>query len=120
MFFQPNIDTLPRNQYKDGMKLINKALIVILLLSLTACDLSSLPTIPPGWTLTPPTSATPRPSPSPTITATPAPVIRVEDGEQALFNGDYPGALIHFQTAFQDSSDPLVQAAAKWGEARAY
>jgi soluble lytic murein transglycosylase len=102
------------------MKILFNACSLLLLLSLAACDLGSLPTIPPGWTLTPEMSATPKPLPSPTITATPAPVIRVEDGEQALFNGDFPGALTHFQTAFQDSSDPLVQAAAKWGEARAY
>ncbi|PIP42825.1 MAG: hypothetical protein COX17_10430, partial [Deltaproteobacteria bacterium CG23_combo_of_CG06-09_8_20_14_all_60_8] len=44
--------------------------------------------------------------------------MRVQSGDHALFNGDIPLALAHYRTAYQDSSDPLVRAAAKWGEAR--
>jgi soluble lytic murein transglycosylase len=42
----------------------------------------------------------------------------VDAGDHAYFNGDYENALLHYQTAFRDSPDVLVQAAAKWGEAR--
>jgi soluble lytic murein transglycosylase len=42
----------------------------------------------------------------------------VEVGDRAFFSGDYDSALIHYQTAFNDSPDALVRAAAKWGEAR--
>jgi soluble lytic murein transglycosylase len=41
-------------------------------------------------------------------------------GDHAFFNGDYENALLHYQTALQDSPDVLVQAAAKWGQARVY
>jgi len=56
----------------------------------------------------------------PTDTPTPIPVVRIENGEHALFNGDYPTALLHFQTVYKDSSDPVLRAAAKWGEARVF
>jgi soluble lytic murein transglycosylase len=46
------------------------------------------------------------------------PIARVDKGDRAFFNGEYENALIDYQTAFQDSPDPLIQAAAKWGEAR--
>jgi soluble lytic murein transglycosylase len=41
-------------------------------------------------------------------------------GDHALFNGDYEDALNYYQTSFNDSPDPLIQAAALWGEARIY
>jgi soluble lytic murein transglycosylase len=47
-------------------------------------------------------------------------VARVVVGDKAFFNGDYQNALIDYQTAYQDSPDPLVRASAKWGEARIY
>ncbi|MDO9302152.1 MAG: tetratricopeptide repeat protein, partial [Anaerolineales bacterium] len=57
---------------------------------------------------------------TPTITPTPLPIARVGVGDRAFFNGDYENALLLYQTAFQDSPDVLVQAAAKWGQARVY
>ena len=85
----------------------------------SACTfLQGLPAIPPGWTVTPSITPTSTSTPIPTDTPTPQPVVRVENGDRALFNGDYDTALAHYQTAYQDSSDPLVRAAAKWGEAR--
>jgi soluble lytic murein transglycosylase len=48
------------------------------------------------------------------------PIARVGVGDHAFFNGDYETALLHYQTAFQDSPDVPVQAAAQWGEARVY
>ncbi len=60
------------------------------------------------------------PTLAPTITPTPQPFARVYSGDHALFNGEYENALAHYQAAYRDSPDPLVQAAAKWGEARAH
>jgi len=63
------------------MKIFNNACNLILSLNLAPCDLPSLPTIPPGWTLTLEMSITPQPSPSLPITYIPAPVIHLEDGD---------------------------------------
>lgn len=101
------------------MKYVKSMLLLGLILALSGCDIGVIPTIPPGWTKTPLISPTPPPTSSPTITPTPIPVVRVEAGERSLFNGDYPTALNHFQTAYRDSSDTLVRAAAKWGETQA-
>ena len=89
--------------------------------AITACSLfPNLPTIPPGWTVTPSISPTPPATLTPTITPTALPQARVGVGDKAFFNGDYETALLDYQTAFQDSPDPLVRAAAKWGEARIF
>ena len=94
---------------------------LLLAVAITACSiLPNFPTLPPGWTLTPSITPTPEATFTPTITPTPLPTVRVDKGDRALFNGDYENALIHYQTAFQDSPDPLIRAAAKWGEARVY
>ncbi|MBM3124931.1 MAG: tetratricopeptide repeat protein [Chloroflexi bacterium] len=92
-----------------------------LALSLAACSvLEELPTLPPGWTLTPSLTATPQATSTPTITPTPLPNARVSVGDRAFFNGDYENALIHYQTAYQDSPDPMIRAGGKWGEARVW
>ena len=70
--------------------------------------------------MTPSISPSPEATFTPTVTPTPLPIARVGVGDSAFFNGDYENALILYQTAFQDSPDVLVQAAAKWGEARVY
>ncbi|MHB0940028.1 MAG: tetratricopeptide repeat protein, partial [Armatimonadota bacterium] len=89
--------------------------------AITACSaLPNLPTIPPGWTLTPSLSPTPKATFTPTITPTPLPIARVGVGDEAFFNGDYDTALLHYQIVLQDSPDPFLRAAAKWGEARIY
>jgi len=101
------------------MKYYRLLLGLWLVTAITACSiLPNLPTIPPGWTVTPSISPTPEATYTPTITPTPLPVARVGVGDIALFNGDYENALLLYQTAFQDSPDVLVQAAAKWGQAR--
>jgi soluble lytic murein transglycosylase len=101
------------------MKLPRILLVVVLLSTLAACaSIPELPGIPPGWTVTPSLSPTPAASPIPSATPTPVPVVRIANGDHALFSGDFDDALAHFQSAFQDSSDPELQAAAKWGEAR--
>lgn len=108
-------------QYKNGMKLTRIVIGLWLVIALAGCSvLQNLPTIPPGWTLTPSATLTPAATLTPTVTPTPLPVARVSAGDRALFNGDYENALLLYQTAFQDSPDVQVQAAAKWGEARIY
>jgi soluble lytic murein transglycosylase len=92
-----------------------------LVAAITGCSiLPNLPAIPPGWTVTPSITPTPIATFTPTITPTPLPIARIDVGDRALFNGDYDNALLDYKTAFQDSPDLLVQAAAKWGEARFY
>lgn len=108
----------PFTSIKIRMKLPIRILLGLWLASvISACGIP-LPAIPPGWTLTPSLVPSLTPSPAPSATATPIPIVRVEAGDHALFNGDYETALAHYQTAYRDSSDPVVRAAAKWGEAR--
>ena len=64
-------------------------------------------------TLVPFPTLTPLPSPSP------APEALVNTGDQALLNGDWENALLEYQLAQADSSDPLMQSAAIFGSARA-
>ena len=56
--------------------------------------------------------------PTYTPSATPTPEVRVETGEQALFNGNYDQANNEHQTALDTSTDPDVASAALWGLAR--
>ncbi|MGE5250219.1 MAG: tetratricopeptide repeat protein [Bacteroidota bacterium] len=103
------------------MKLTRLLPGVLLLGLLAACtNLPALPSIPPGWTRTPALPPTETPAPIPTATSTPLPIVRVENGDHALFNGEYDLAAAHYLAAYQDSSDPNVRAAAKWGEARTF
>ncbi|MBL8063972.1 MAG: tetratricopeptide repeat protein, partial [Anaerolineales bacterium] len=103
------------------MKITRFLLGLWLALSIAACSvLPELPTIPPGWTITPSISPTPEATLTPTVTPTPLPTARVGVGDDAFFNGDYDNALLQYQIALQDSPDPLIRASAKWGEARIY
>jgi soluble lytic murein transglycosylase len=103
------------------MKLTRLLLGLWIAASLLACSIfQNFPTIPLGETATPSQTFTPEPTFTPTITPTPLPQARVGIGDHAFFNGDYENALILYQTSFQDSPNPLIRAAAKWGEARVY
>jgi len=86
---------------------------------LTSCAGPS-PLVPstPSPTLLP--GVTPSDTPLPTFTPSPTPTaeVRIETGEQALFNGDYDRALYEYQTALDTSTDPEVRAAALWGLGR--
>lgn len=108
-------------QYKNGMKKLRLVLGLWLILSISACSvLENIPAIPPGWTVTPSQSPTPEATFTPTVSPTPQITARVGVGDLALLNGDYDSALLQYQTVLQDSPDPLLRAAAKWGEARIY
>ncbi|GAB4540859.1 MAG: transglycosylase SLT domain-containing protein [Anaerolineales bacterium] len=88
-------------------------------LALTAC--STLQNVPaPAESAAPQTAAAPTATMPPSPTPTPPPIVRVERGDHALFNGEYENALQYYQTAFKDSPDPAVQAAAQWGAARVH
>lgn len=98
------------------------SLLVYLLLP--ACSLSrDIPLVGPPPT--PTTSATPDLSPTPSSTPTPLPIptpvpaVRIDSGDQALFNGDWETALYEYQSAHTTSNDPEVQAAALLGIGRA-
>ncbi|MBI5943009.1 MAG: tetratricopeptide repeat protein [Chloroflexi bacterium] len=91
--------------------------------AILACSiLPGIPALVPEESATPVLPFTPEATLTPTAgaTLTPLPIARVDVGDKAFFNGEYDTALIHYQTAFNDSPDPLVRAAAKWGEARIY
>ena len=96
---------------------------LLMALVLTAC--SSLP-ISLGPTVTPSATSTPENTPEPTGTATPLPVptvpplTRIQEGEQALFYGDYETARIEFESAYRDGNSTTVKAAALWGLARTH
>lgn len=103
------------------MKPIRLLLGLWLAAALTACSLfPNFPTLPPRETSTPSQTPTPAATFTPTITPTPLPQARIGVADHELFNGDYENALIHYQTSYQDSPDPLIRDAAKWGEARVY
>jgi soluble lytic murein transglycosylase len=77
---------------------------------------SSLPTSTPAGNDAP----TPVPTLPPTATPfpTPVPVVRVESGDRALFYGDFDQAREQYTSAFNESTDKAVQAAALWGLGR--
>ena len=78
----------------------------------------SLPiaTAVPTETQSPPPTTTPPPTPTPLPTL--EPVVRIETGDQALFFGDYDQAREQYRTAFDDSTEDAVKAAALWGLGR--
>ncbi|MEW6401927.1 MAG: tetratricopeptide repeat protein [Chloroflexota bacterium] len=101
-------------------RIILGLLLVSVILACSSLSELPIPTLPPAETQTPSQTSTPPFTPTFTITPSPLPIAQVDTGERAFVNGDYPAALIHFQTAYRDSSDPVLRAAAKWGEARVY
>ena len=106
--------------YKGYM--ISKRLLLwqCLVVMLTGCVLGPIPipieipspTLPPN--VTPYNTLLPTFTPSPT----PIPEVRVETGEQTLYNGEYERAQYEYQTALDTSTDPEVRAAALWGLGR--
>src|SRR5262245_14015410 len=90
-----------------------------IVLVMCACNLPvPLPIPTPVFTITP----GPSPIPTATITPTPLPtlepVVRIEAGDKALFQGDYELAREQYLAALNDSTDRAVQAAALWGLGR--
>jgi soluble lytic murein transglycosylase len=101
---------------------ITKIVGLCLILMVSACQAFPvpipivLPTAVPTVTAGP--SPTPLPPPTATPLPTPPPVLRIESGDTALFNGDYDLAREQYQSAFNDTTDNAVKAAALWGLGR--
>ena len=75
-----------------------------------------LPTAAPTNTQGPPPTPTPLPSPTPLPTM--EPVARIDTADEALFFGDYDLAREQYLTAFNDTTDGAIKAAALWGMGR--
>ncbi len=100
------------------MTQITKIFWLWIVLVLSACQVvpTPLPTSTPTATAGPTPTSTPPPTSTPF--PTPVPVVRVESGDRALFYGDYDQARSQYTTAFNESTDRAVQAAAFWGLGR--
>lgn len=89
---------------------------------LTACTLPQNTLF--GATATPSLTPSPSPTPSPTPTISPSPIptmiplARIENGEKALFNGDYERARLEFQNVLNTATNEELRAAALWGMIR--
>ncbi|MCC6299916.1 MAG: tetratricopeptide repeat protein [Anaerolineales bacterium] len=99
----------------------NKFIWLAVIFMTFACQI--LPPSNPNPTQTPTiTPGGPTLTPSPTITLTPfptpVPVARIESGDEALFFGDFESAREQYRSAFDDSNDKALQAAALWGLGR--
>ncbi len=103
------------------MKSKNKIIVSCAVIVTLACQISSAPVILPTQTptITPggPT-LTPSPTIAPTPFPTPVPVVRVDAGDRALFYGDYDAARQQYLSAYNDSTDKDIKAAALWGLGR--
>lgn len=100
------------------MKLSKKLIGVWLLIVITACQALPTPAPTATATITPGPSPTPTLPPSATPLPTPEPVLRIDSGDTALFNGDYDKARELYLGAFNDTTDNAVKAAALWGLGR--
>ncbi|HLF87862.1 MAG TPA: tetratricopeptide repeat protein, partial [Anaerolineales bacterium] len=90
--------------------------------ALIACKISVpipfLATPTPAATHTPTPTPTLPPTPTATPTPTPLPAVRVEQGDYALFVGDWDTAEQEFSSVLQDNPEPAIEAAANLGLAR--
>ena len=97
---------------------IKKIIGVWLLVILTACQALPTPAPTATATITPGPSPTPTSLPPATPLPTQVPVLRIESGDTALFNGEYDVAREQYLSAYNDSTDNAVKAAALWGLGR--
>lgn len=110
------------------MKILLRLRFVLVAILLVGCIPVTTPPITPASLPTLPTIVSPTiplppiatRTPIPTLTPSPTPEARLANGEMALFYGDYETAYRQFQTAFQSSSNPIIQAGALWGLGRVY
>jgi soluble lytic murein transglycosylase len=115
-----SIDTATFLHYKIIIH-IKKLLYGVFLLSfLVGCVPGSIasPTATPGSTLPPVAAPIDTTLPTLTLSPTPTPEIRVETGEKAYFDGDFDTALVEYQAAADNSTNPDIRAAALWGLGR--
>ena len=104
------------------MNFLKKSIWLGLIFVLAACQNFplpvpiSIPTAAPTDTQGPPPTPTPMPSPTPLPTM--EPVVRIDTGDEALFYGDFDTAREQYRTAYNDSTDEAIKAAALWGMGR--
>src|SRR6478736_3417532 len=117
-----NIDTPLFIHYKVCMHLTKKVAWLLLACVISACQAFPIPLPLHISTVTPTNTPGPTPTNTPLPTSTPlpdtAPVVRIDTGDQALFFGDYDLAREQYQTAFNDTTDNAIKAAALWGIGR--
>jgi len=95
-----------------------KLICAVAAITIAACQ--AFPVSLPIATVTPTVGPTPTSTPLPTSTPqpTPVPVLRIESGDTALFNGDFDRARAEYRYAFDNTTDNNVKAAALWGLGR--
>ncbi len=105
---------------KIGMHRIQRvALVLALGAVLLGCNLpANTPASSPAPGASPGAALTSSPAAVPSSTPTPMPLARVASGDRALLNGDAETAALQYRSAFEDTTDPSLQAAALWGLAR--
>jgi peptidoglycan lytic transglycosylase len=88
----------------------------------SACQAFPISIPLPISTVTATNTLGPAPTTTPLPTATPLPamepVVRIDTGDRALFFGDYDLAREQYLTAFNDTNDNAIKAAALWGLGR--
>ena len=77
------------------------------------------PTATPTATLLPTLTPSFTPPPSPTPTATPIPLARIQNADQALYAGNWSQAVADYQSVLDQGASADLQAAARFGLARA-
>jgi tetratricopeptide (TPR) repeat protein len=101
------------------MHVLKTLVWAVVILAISACEAVATPLPTPTPTITPggPT-ATSTPTQAPTPLPTLPPVVRIDTGDQALFYGDFESARNQYLTAYNESNDPALRAAALWGLGR--
>ncbi len=104
-----------------------KKLLIVLLAAgvLSACNLPNSAASQPTATqilVLPTVATTPiqTTSPAPTPLPTPAKLVSVEDGDEALFYGDWDAALLAYSAAYENNADPELRSAALLSLGRTY
>ena len=104
------------------MPLTKKIVWLWLACLLAACQAFPISLPLPISTVTPTNTPGPAPTNTPLPTSTPLPtmepVVRIDTGDKALFFGDYDLAREQYLTAFNDTADSAIKAAALWGLGR--
>jgi soluble lytic murein transglycosylase len=102
------------------MKKPKLILFVLLILSLSACAQPAVEQPAGDATSEAEAPTESEPTPAPTPTATPTPVQMADEGDRAIFAGDYELALQTFQSALDGSTDAAVADKAHLGIGQAY
>lgn len=94
--------------------------LMLLIMTLSACSNTSV--IPTIQAIVETATAIPLPtiSPTPIHSPTPEPEVRIKEGDQALFFGDFETAVSSYKVVQEQSSNPELQAAAAFGLGQAY